>query len=108
MRKSPKFPPGVIERAVRTVCDAKDPYPSQRAAIQSIAVASVHRLASMRDRPAGALNWLCPRASDLALREDALRSELSISPRYFKAYSALLAAFRWVGSPGHTAWPLTP
>jgi len=37
MRKSPKFSPEVIEHAVRMVFDAKDQYPSQRAAIESIA-----------------------------------------------------------------------
>ena len=37
MRKSPKFSPEVIERTVRMVFDAKDPYPSQWAAIVSIA-----------------------------------------------------------------------
>ena len=37
MRKSPKFSPEVIERAVRMVYDAKDQYPSQWAAIKSIA-----------------------------------------------------------------------
>jgi transposase len=37
MRKSPKFSPEVQERAVRMVFDAKDLYPSQWAAIQSIA-----------------------------------------------------------------------
>ena len=37
MRKSPKFSPEVIERAVRMVFDAKDQYPSQWAAIASIA-----------------------------------------------------------------------
>src|SRR4029434_1910018 len=37
MRKSPKFSPEVIERAVRMVFDAKDQYPSQWAAIESIA-----------------------------------------------------------------------
>ena len=36
MRKSPKFSPEVIERAVRLVFDAKDQYPSQWAAIESI------------------------------------------------------------------------
>ncbi len=36
MRKSPKFSPEVIERAVRMAFDAKDQYPSQWAAIQSI------------------------------------------------------------------------
>jgi len=37
MRKSPKFSPEVIERAVNMVFDAKDQYPSQWAAIESIA-----------------------------------------------------------------------
>ena len=37
MRKSPKFSPEVVERAVRMVFDAKDQYPSQWAAIKSIA-----------------------------------------------------------------------
>ena len=37
MRKSPKFPPEMQERAVRMVFDAKDQYPSQWAAIKSIA-----------------------------------------------------------------------
>lgn len=37
MRKSPKFSPEVIDRAVRMVFDAKDQYPSQWAAINSIA-----------------------------------------------------------------------
>lgn len=37
MRKSPKFSPEVVERAVRMVFDAKDHYASQWAAIESIA-----------------------------------------------------------------------
>ena len=37
MRKSPKFSPEVQERAVRMVFGAKDQYPSQWAAIESIA-----------------------------------------------------------------------
>ena len=37
MRKSPKFSPEVVERAVRMVLEAKDQYPSQWAAIESIA-----------------------------------------------------------------------
>jgi transposase len=36
MRKSPKYSPEVIERAVRMVLEAKDQYPSQWAAIESI------------------------------------------------------------------------
>ena len=37
MRKSPKFSPELVERAVRMVFEAKDQYPSQWAAIESIA-----------------------------------------------------------------------
>ena len=37
MRKSPKFSPEVVERAVRMVFDVKDQYPSQWAATESIA-----------------------------------------------------------------------
>ena len=37
MRKSAKYSPEVVERAVRMVFDAKDQYPSQWAAIESIA-----------------------------------------------------------------------
>jgi len=37
MRKSPQFAPKIQERAVRMVFDVKDPYPSQWAAIESIA-----------------------------------------------------------------------
>jgi len=36
MRKSAKFSPEVVDRAVRMVFDAKDQYPSQWAAIESI------------------------------------------------------------------------
>jgi transposase len=37
MRKSSKFSPEVVERAVRMVFEAKEQYPSQWAAIESIA-----------------------------------------------------------------------
>jgi len=37
MRKSPKYSPELVERAVRMVFDAKDQHPSQWAAIESIA-----------------------------------------------------------------------
>lgn len=37
MRKSPKYFPEAMERAVRMVFDAKDQYPSQWPAIESIA-----------------------------------------------------------------------
>ena len=37
MRKSPKFSPELVQRAVRMVFDAKDQDPSQWAAIESVA-----------------------------------------------------------------------
>ena len=66
--------------------------PDKRAFHASWSAASVQRLALMRNWPDGALSWVCPKAAELARREDALRMEFSISPRYFKAYSALLAS----------------
>jgi len=48
----------------------------------------------MRDWPEGALNWVCPRAAELARLADALREKFSFSPRYFKAHLALLASFQ--------------
>lgn len=68
--------------------------PAKRTFCASWSGASVHRLALMRDWPDGALNWVCPRAAELARLEDALREEFSFSPRYFKAHSALLASFQ--------------
>ena len=59
MRKSPKFSPEVIERAVRMVFEAKDQYPSQWAAIESIAgkigctAQSLHRWVRQAERNAG-------------------------------------------------------
>mgnify|MGYP000488716035 CR=1 FL=1 len=53
--------------------------------------ASVERLASMRDWPKGALVWVCPIAAELVRRQEELQRKFSISPRYFKAYSALLS-----------------
>jgi len=56
MRKSPKFCPEVVERAVRMVFEAKDQYPSQRAAIESIA-GKIGCAAETRRR------WVCARPS---------------------------------------------
>ncbi len=75
-----------VAHVLRRPPDARTFHPSWSAA-------SVHRLALMRDWPDGALNWVCPKAAELARQQDALRMEFSISPRYFKAYSALLASF---------------
>lgn len=68
--------------------------PAKRTFHASWSVAAVHRLALMRDWPDGALSWMCLKADELARREDELRKEFSISPRYFKAYSAMLASFQ--------------
>lgn len=68
--------------------------PEARTAQSSWSSASVKRLASMHGWPKGALEWVCPRAAELVRRQDELRSEFSISPRYFKACSALLASIQ--------------
>jgi hypothetical protein len=57
-----------------------------------------HRCA---DWPDGALAWICPPAAELVRRQDSLRREFSISPRYFKACSALLA----IRSVDPGSWP---
>ena len=56
--------------------------------------ASVERLASMCDWPKGALAWVCPIAAELVRRQEELQREFSISPRSFKAYSALLSVIQ--------------
>lgn len=68
--------------------------PAARTFHASWSAASVRRLASMCDWPDGALSWVCPKAAELARRQGALRTEFSISPNYFRAYSALIASFR--------------
>jgi hypothetical protein len=57
---------------------------------------TVDKLASAPTKhwPAGAMAWICPKAAELARRRDELREELGISPRYFRAYSALTREFR--------------
>ena len=56
--------------------------------------ASVERLASMRDWPKGALAWVCPIAAELVRRQEEMQRKFSISPRYFKAHSALLSSIQ--------------
>ncbi|RCW63655.1 TniQ family protein [Pseudorhodoferax soli] len=56
--------------------------------------ASVKRMASTSGWPQGALAWVCPDAADLVLQQGELRRKHSISPSYFKAYSALLASIQ--------------
>jgi TniQ len=66
-------------------------WPSEeRAHFSSWSAASIKRLASMPNWPERALAWVCPPAAELVRRQDSLRRELSISPRYFKACAALL------------------
>lgn len=47
--------------------------------------------ASTAHWPATALAWICPQAAELVQRQEELRVELGVSPRYFKACSALMA-----------------
>ena len=68
--------------------------PEARTFHSSWSATSVERFASMPDWPEGALAWVCPKAAELVRRQAELRREFSISPRYFKAYSALLASFQ--------------
>ena len=56
--------------------------------------ASVERLVSMRDWPKGALAWVCPIEAELVRRQEGMQKKFSISPRYFKAYSALLSSIK--------------
>ena len=67
---------------------------AERAGCLPWSTASIKRLAMMRDWPRGALAWICPAAAELVRQQEALRQELSISPRYFKAYASLLASIQ--------------
>ena len=68
--------------------------PEERTLHSCWSSASVKHLASMHGWPNGALAWVCPRAAELVRRQDELRRELSVSPSYFKACSALLASIQ--------------
>jgi transposase len=68
MRKSPKFSPEVVERAVRMVFDAKDQYPSQWAAIVSIAVKIGFTAETLR-------KWVRQGERDSGVRPGATTSE---------------------------------
>ena len=78
--------------ALGKVADVLRLAPGMRKLHSSWSAASAKRLASMRNLPDGALAWICPTAAELLRRQDELRKELSLSPRYFKACSALLAS----------------
>ena len=58
--------------------------------------ASVRKLATSwaPHWPAAALDWICPQAAQVVLQKEALRQTLGVSPRYFKACSALFASLR--------------
>jgi len=66
----------------------------KRAHFSSWSAASIKRLASMPSWPEGALAWTCPTAAELVRQQESLRREFSISPRYFKACTALLNSIR--------------
>jgi hypothetical protein len=78
---------GKVAHVLRTAADVRRPN-------YSWSSASVQRLASMQAWPDGVLDWVCAKAAELARRDEALRRELSISPRYFKAHSALIASIQ--------------
>ena len=67
MRKS-KFSPEVVERAIRMVFDAKDQYPSQWAAIESIA-------AKIGCTPETLRRWVRQGERDGGIREGPTTSE---------------------------------
>ena len=77
--------------ALCIVADVLRLAPGMRKLHWSWSAASIKRLASMRNLPDGVLAWVCPTAAELVRRQDELRKEFSISPRYFKACAALLA-----------------
>jgi hypothetical protein len=68
--------------------------PDERACFKSWPAASIKRLASMRNGSAEVLTWICPPAAELVRQQDSLQRELGISPRYFKACSALFDSIR--------------
>jgi hypothetical protein len=65
--------------------------PEERAGCPPWSTASIKRLALMRDWPQGALAWICPPAAEPVRRQEVIRLEFSISPRYFKACASLFA-----------------
>jgi transposase len=68
MRKSPKFSPEVVERAVRMVFEAKDQYESQWAAIESIASKIGCTAETLR-------RWVRQAERDQGLREGSTTAE---------------------------------
>ena len=68
MRKSPKFSPEVVKRAVRMVYETKNPYPSQWAAIVSIA-------GKIGATPETLRRWIRQGERDSGLREGLTTAE---------------------------------
>ena len=71
--------------------------PEARTFHSSWSSASVEHLASMRRWPERVLAWVCLKSAGLGRRQGELRKELSISPAYFRACSALLASIERPG-----------
>ncbi len=70
-------------------------WPSEeRAHFSSWSAASIKRMASTRNWSDRALAWIFPPAAELVRQQDSLRREFSISPRYFKACTALFDLIR--------------
>lgn len=77
MGKFPKFSPEVVERAVRMVLEAKDQYPSQWAAIESVAAKIGCTAETLR-------RWVRQGERDQGLRERCkrcLKALLTVEPR---------------------------
>ena len=68
MRKSPKYSPEVVERAVRMVFEAKSQYPSQWAAIESIAAKIGCKAETLR-------RWVRQAERDQGLRDGPTTAE---------------------------------
>lgn len=78
--------------ALCRVADVLRLAPGMRKLHSSWSAASAKRFASMRNLPDGVLAWVCPTAAELVRRQEELLNEFNISPKYFKACSALLAS----------------
>jgi len=97
MRKSPKFSPEVIERAVRMVFDAKDQYPSQWAAIESIAgkigctAETLHRWVAQAERDLGQRAGLTGAERDRLKELERENRELKRSNEILRKASAYFA-----------------
>ena len=82
------------QRVLGTVAHLLRRTPEARSGLQPWSASMVKQLtwASTDDWPAAALEWICPEAAELVQRQDKLRKEFGVSPRYFRACSALVAS----------------